>query len=143
MSPDTWSTVFLGVIAFSTLALAAGAVAAAVYAARAAQRLERALTQLREDIRPLIGRVTVVTEDTARITTLVAAQVERADSLIAEFGQRVDDVVTIVQHAIVAPAREGMAVMAAARAVFDVLRGLKSPRGPSSRAEEEDALFIG
>ena len=136
-------TFFLGVIALSTLVMAIGAVVAAVFAARAAGRLERAVTDLREEVRPLIGRATLVTEDAARITALVASQVERADVLVAEFTRRIDDVVTLIQSAVVTPAREGMAVIAALHAVFDTLRGGRASRGVGTRAEEEDALFIG
>lgn len=136
-------TVFLGVIAMSTLALAIGAIAAAVYAARAARRLERAIAELREDVRPLIARATIVTADAGRITALVAAQVERADALLGDLTRRMDDVVALVQNAVVTPAREGMAVLAALRAVFEALRGFRSSRGSGARAEEEDALFIG
>lgn len=136
-------TVFLGVIAISTLVMAIGAIAAAIYAARAAARVERTIAELREDVRPLIARATIVTEDAGRIAALVATQVERADVLVGDFTRRVDDVVTLVQNAVVTPAREGMAVLAALRAVFEALRGVQSSRGPSARAEEEDALFIG
>jgi len=136
-------TVFLGVIALSTLVMAVGALVAAVMAARAVERLERALKQLQDEIRPLIGKVTVVTQDTARITALVATQVERADQLLAGFTRRVDDVVALVENAVVAPAREGVAVLAALRAVFQALRGFREAGTARARADEEDALFIG
>lgn len=136
-------TVFLGVIALSTLVMAVGAVVAAIYAARAAERLERALKQFHEEVRPLIARATIVSEDTARITSLVADQVARADVLIGEVTRRVDDVVTLVQNAVLTPAREGMAVLAALRAVFEALRGSRGARAATTRPEEEDALFIG
>ena len=137
------STVFLGVIALSTLVMATGAVVAAVLAARAVGRLERALKQLQEEIRPLLAKVTIVTEDTSRITALVAAQVERADELLTGFGQRVDEVVALVENAVIAPAREGMAVLAALRAVFQALRGFRDAGAARARADEDDALFIG
>lgn len=140
---EAQQTFFLGVIALSTLVMAVGAVVAAMFAARAAGRLERALADFREEVRPLIGRATLVTEDAARITALVASQVERADVLVADFTRRLDDVVVLIQNAVVTPAREGMAVIAALRAVFETLRGFRNPRGSSGRAEEEDALFIG
>lgn len=136
-------TLFLGVIALSTLVMAVGCLVAAVYAARTAARLERTLTQFQDELRPLIARATVVTQDAARITSLVATQVERADVLLADFTRRVDDVVTLVQNAVIAPAREGMAVIAAMRAVFEALRGFRGARGSGGRMEEEDELFIG
>ena len=143
MDAQDTQTLFLGVIALSTLVMAVATLVAAIFAARTAARLERALTQFQDEVRPLIARATIVTQDAARITGLVADQVERADALVADFARRVDDVVTLVQNAVITPAREGMAVIAAIRAVFEALRGFRGSRGAGGRMEEEDALFIG
>ena len=143
MDAQDTQALFLGVIALSTLVMAVATLVATVFAARTAARLERALTQFQDEVRPLIARATIVTQDAARITGLVADQVERADALVADFARRVDDVVTLVQNAVITPAREGMAVIAAIRAVFEALRGFRGSRGAGGRMEEEDALFIG
>jgi hypothetical protein len=55
----------------------------------------------------------------------------------------VDETLTQVQQAIVAPAREGLAMMAGVRAAFNALRGGPAPGHAHQRAEEEDPLFIG
>jgi hypothetical protein len=49
-----------------------------------------------------------------------------------------------VQDAIVTPAREGLAIVAAVRATLTALRGFRAlaPRH-GRQAEEEDPLFIG
>ena len=73
----------------------------------------------------------------------LADQVERADAMLTDLGRRVDDTVTLVQNAVVTPAREGLALLAGIRAAVGALRGLRESRGDGNRHEEEDALFIG
>jgi hypothetical protein len=46
----------------------------------------------------------------------------------------------MVQSSIVAPAREGRAMMSAFKAALQVLRDLR--RGRQGRGDDEDALFI-
>jgi hypothetical protein len=49
-----------------------------------------------------------------------------------------------VQKAIIAPLREGAAVMAGVRAAVALLKELtKRPGSSGARSDEEDALFIG
>jgi len=140
---DGWATVFLGVIALATFVMAALQVSAAIYGARLARRLERVVGQLQAEVRPLIAHATTVSDDAARVTALVSAQVERADMLLGDFARRVDETFTLVQNAVVAPAREGLALISGIRAALAALRGVRAGRGDGSRSEEEDALFIG
>ncbi|HXH06441.1 MAG TPA: hypothetical protein VNI83_07600, partial [Vicinamibacterales bacterium] len=72
-----------------------------------------------------------------RTAALAAAQAERWDRLTADLARRVDETADILQKALVNPAREGLALVAALRA------GLAALRGRGTRVEEEDALFIG
>lgn len=139
----TWNPVFLGLIALATLVMAAIQIGAVLVAVRLARRLEQTVARLERDIEPLIGRATVVSEEAARVASLVADQVERADAMLTDLGRRVDDTVTLVQNAVVTPAREGLALLAGLRAALNALRGLRQGRGRGSRHEEEDALFIG
>lgn len=139
---SAWTVAFLGVVAASTLTLAVGAVVVAVQARRFARRLEQAVADLQADVRPLVARATAVTDEAARITGLVAHQVERADAVLADVLVRLDELSSLVQTAIVRPAREIVGVVAAVRAVIDTLRGLRQS-GSGERTEEEEALFIG
>lgn len=144
MNPvEVWSAVFLGVVAVSTLALAVGAGVAAVRVSRTARRLEQAIADLQTDVRPLIARAQVVTEDAGRIAALVARQVERADALLADVGARLDEVVALVETAIVRPVREVVGVLAALRAVVEALRSPRRRPQDGGRVEDEEALFIG
>jgi hypothetical protein len=139
---DTWATVFLGVIAVATLVMAALQIGVALFSVRVVRRLEQTVGQIQRDVQPLIGRATLVSEEAARVASTVSAQVERADALLSDLGHRVDDTVTLVQKAVVTPAREGLALVAALRAVLTGLRGMRPRRQNGSRHEEE-ALFIG
>ncbi len=136
-------SVFLGAIAAATVLMAVLQVGAVVLLARLARRLEQSVGQLQRDVQPLIAQATTVSEEAARVATLVSAQVERADGLLSDLARRVDDTVTLVQSAVVAPAREGLAIAAAVRAVLGALRGVRRSSGSGARHEEEDALFIG
>jgi hypothetical protein len=56
----------------------------------------------------------------------------------------VDYTSRVVQDAIVTPAREGLAIVAAVRATLGALRGFRALAPRHGRtAEEEDPLFIG
>jgi hypothetical protein len=136
-------SVFLGVIAAATALMAVLQVGAVVVLARLARRLEQSVGQLQRTVQPLIAQATTVSEEAARVATLVSAQVERADVLLGDLARRVDDTVTLVENAIVAPVREGLAIAAGVRAVLSALRGLRGSKGAGVRHEEEDALFIG
>jgi hypothetical protein len=145
---STWSVVFLGVIALSTLMMAVIQVGAIIYSARLARRLETLLGRLETDIKPLLERVTAISTEAARMSTLATAQVERVDQLFADIQQRTEHVMTVVQQAIITPAREGAALFGALRSTFAAIRGLKTngagrQQRPPRGVEEDDALFIG
>jgi hypothetical protein len=138
-----WGTVFLGVIAAATLLMALLQLGVAITALRLVKRVDRLTAEMQQEIRPLIARAQAVAEDASRIAALSAAQVERVDAIMATMGRRVDETATVLQQAIVAPAREGIALLAAFRAGIAALRGSRSPQPGAGRLEEEDALFIG
>jgi uncharacterized protein YoxC len=146
---NTWSVVFLGVIAFSTLVMALIQVGAIVYSARLARRIEVLLGKLEQDIQPMLERVTEISTEAARMSALATQQVERVDQLFADIQDRTEHVMNVVQQAIVVPAREGAAFFSALRSTFAALRGLRTPNGngrqqrPPRGVEEDDALFIG
>ena len=140
-----WSPVFLGVIAAAVLVMAVIQVGAIIAAARLAQRVNRLAQHLERDMAPIVANLQTIGAEAARASALATAQVERADRLFADVSARVEETTAIVQQAIVAPAREGLAVMAGLRAALTSLRdarqaaaGRRSPRG-----DEDDPLFIG
>ena len=140
-----WSLVFLGAIALATLTMAVIQVGVIVYAGRLKWRMDRLAETVEQDLKPLMGRLKEMGGDAARVTSLAVAQAERVDQLFAEFSQRSDHILSLVQNAVVVPAREGMAVLEGLRAGLAALRSLAERRAsqPSGTAEDEEALFIG
>lgn len=135
--------VFLGVIALAALVIAIVQVGLILTVGRLAARVDRLATQVQTDIKPMLANVTQVSENAARASALAVAQVERADRLFEDVSRRVDETTRIVQSAIIAPAREGRAVVTAVRTAVSAFRELRAARARSMRQEDEDALFIG
>ena len=154
---NDWGNVFLGVIAAATLIMAliqVGAIVAALKVARQAQEAvgkaqttlitaQQAITSVREEIRPLIARATAIADEASKSAALATAQAQKIDRLVTDLSRRVEDTSAVVQQAIVTPAREGLAILAALRAGLATLRGASDWRRRTSRSEEEDPLFIG
>jgi uncharacterized protein YoxC len=151
-----WGLVFLGVIALATLVMALIQVAVFVVTARLAKQAQQAvskaqetlttaqqtITSVREEIRPLIASANGIAEEASRAATLATAQVHKVDRLVSDLTARVDETSALVQQAIITPAREGLAIMAAVRATLGAIRAGADWRRRTSRSEEEP-LFIG
>ena len=138
-----WNDLFLGTIAVATLLMALAQVGAMVVAARFARQAQQTLVTVHEEIRPLLAKASAVADEAARTAALASAQVQKIDSLVTDLSQRVDETATVLQRAIVTPARQGVALLAAFKAGLAALRGIGDLRRSSSRSEEEDPLFIG
>jgi hypothetical protein len=140
-----WSVVFLGVIAVAVTVMAAVQVGCIVFGARLARRVDQLATQVDREIKPLLMNLNKVGEEAARAAQLAATQVERVDRLFAEVAIRVEDTAASLQSAIIAPAREGFALLSGIRAAFAALREIRSAAAParSARHDDDDALFIG
>jgi hypothetical protein len=140
-----WSPVFLGIIAAAVLVMAVIQVGAIIAAARLAQRVSRLAAQVERDMAPLVANLQTIGAEAARASALATAQVERADRLFAEVSARVEETTAVVQQAIMAPAREGLAVMAGLRAALTSLRDARQAATGrrAARGEEDDPLFIG
>jgi hypothetical protein len=151
------SGLFLGLIAAATLLMALvhiGASIAALRMARQAQEILSAIqgqvkplltqaSQIAEDARPLIGKANAIADEASRTLSLATAQAQKVDKLVTDLSRRVDETSAVVQQAIVTPAREGLAIVAAVRAAFGALR-FNGFRGRTGRpTEEDDPLFIG
>src|SRR5688500_10706794 len=86
------------------------------------RRVSALSTKFEREIQPLLGRINAIGADAARISALAVQQVERADAMFADVSRRVDTTLAVVQNAVVAPAREGMAIMAALKATISAVR---------------------
>jgi hypothetical protein len=138
-----WSPIFLGVIAVATLVMAVIQVGAIVFAARLGRQMQQLAASVQQDIRPLIARANTIADEATKTAALATAQAQKIDRLVTDLTRRVDETSAIVQEAIIVPAREGMALVAAIKAGLGVLRTIRVQRGRTGRVEDEDALFIG
>jgi hypothetical protein len=133
--------VFLGIIAVATAAMAIVQIGVIIVAGRLARRVDRLANQVEQELKPLSANLNAIGRDASRAMALAAAQVERADRLFADLATRIEQTVTTVQASLIAPAREGRAVLEALRAILSTIREARN-RVRRPRAEDEDALFI-
>ncbi len=140
---NEWNQVFLGVIAGATALMAIVQIGAIVVLARVALQVQGILSIIQKDIRPLIARANAVAEEASKTATLATAQAQKIDRLVTDLTRRVDETSAVIQEAIITPAREGMAIIAALKAGFGALKGLRDLRGRPGGVDDEDALFIG
>jgi hypothetical protein len=145
-----WSDLFLGVIAVATLVMAViqvGVIIAALRVAKQAQQVitsaQQVMTSVQQEVRPLVAKAHAIAEDASRTAALATVQAEKVDRLVTDLSRRVDETAAVVQEAIMTPAREGMAIVAAVKAGLGVLRGFRGVRPRHGHADEEDPLFIG
>jgi predicted PurR-regulated permease PerM len=154
---NDWNDVSLGVIAVATLVMAliqVGAILVAAKVARQAQEMlgkaqatiataQQTIASVHEEIRPLIAKASAIADEASKTAALATAQVQKIDRLVTDLSKRVDETSAVVQQAIVTPAREGLAIVAAIKAAATALRAGADWRRRTSRSEEEDPLFIG
>ena len=135
---------FLGVIAVATLIMALVQIGAIIAALRLARQAQEAITSVQRDIRPLIAKANAIAEEASRTLALATAQAQKVDRVVTDLSRRVEETAALLQQAIVTPAREGMAIVAAIKAGLGALRGLRERHPRHGRqADEEDPLFIG
>lgn len=137
------SETFLGVIAAATLLMALIQVGAIVAILRLARQAQQTIAEVQRDVRPLIEKVTAVADEASRTATIATAQAQKIDRLLTDLAVRVDQTAGVVQQAIITPAREGLAIVAALKAGFGALRGFRDRPRHGRAADEEDPLFIG
>jgi hypothetical protein len=142
---NDWNQLFLGVIAVATALMAIVQIGAIVVLARVAVQVQGILTTVQKDIGPLLARANAIADDASRTAALATAQAQKIDKMVTDLSRRVDETSAIIQQAIITPAREGMAVFAALKAGFGVLKGLglRDLRGRQGGVDDDDALFIG
>ena len=139
-----WSDIFLGVIALATLVMAVMQIGAIVAALRLARQAQQMIQSVHQDVRPLIVRANAIADEASRTVALAAAQAQKIDRLVTDLSRRVDETAGVLQQAIITPAREGLAIVAALKAGLGALRGFRELHPRHARhAEEEDPLFIG
>jgi hypothetical protein len=139
----SWSETFLAVIAVATLTMALIQVGAIIAIARIGRQAQQTLTTVHQEIRPLIAKATAVADEASRTATIATAQAQKIDRLLSDLAVRVDETSAVVQQAIITPAREGLAIVAALKATLGALKGFRERPRHGRTADEEDPLFIG
>lgn len=137
------AAVFLGVIAASTLIMALLQVGALIAILRLAKDAQKAMASVRQDVTPIITRANAILDEASRSAALASAQMQKVDRLVTDLVARADETSAVVQRAIVTPAREAGAIVAAIKAALGTFRGMSHPGRPGRHSEEEDPLFIG
>ena len=138
-----WPLVFLGTIAFATLLMALIQIGVIIALLRVTKQAQQAMSDLQRDVKPLLSKATEVAHEASRTATLATVQAEKIDRLVTDLTQRIDYTAGVVQQAIITPAREGLAIVAALKAGLTALQGIRErPRHPRT-ADDEDPLFIG
>jgi hypothetical protein len=118
-----------------------GAIIAVLRLARQAQEV---VVSVQRDVQPLLAKVNAIADEASKTATLAAAQAQKIDKLVTDLSRKADETSSLVQHAILTPAREGMAIVAGIKAALGVFRDFGDFRGRARRqADEEDPLFIG
>jgi hypothetical protein len=134
---------FLGVIAAATLLMAFIQVGAVVAILRVAKQAQQTIAEVHRDVRPLLEKVTAVADEASRTATIATVQAQKIDRLLTDLAVRVDQTAGVVQQAIITPAREGLAIVAALKAGLGALRGFRERPRHGRGGDEEDPLFIG
>jgi hypothetical protein len=137
------TNVWLGIIAVAVLVMAVIQVAAIVFAMSAARRIGRVADRLEQNLNPVVSNLQTITSEAARMTTLAAAQVERADRMFADLSRRAEQVMAAVPT-LLGPAGKGFAFLNGIKAALAAIHELRrSSRRGAAHPDDEDALFIG
>lgn len=138
---DGWGVAFLGIIAVATAATAVLQVGLILLLVRLVRRFTTLVDEVERELKPLLANANAVGRDAARVSSLMLAQVERADRLVADLATKVTETVTAVHNTMTSSAREGVALLAGLRAAIAAFRGLRGA-AEDKPADEEDTLFI-
>ncbi|HEU5254545.1 MAG TPA: hypothetical protein VFU28_01050 [Vicinamibacterales bacterium] len=137
------TNVWLGIIAVAVLVMAVIQVAAIVFAMSAARRIGQVADRLEQNLNPVVSNLQTITSEAARMTTLAAAQVERADRMFADLSRRAEQVMAAVPT-LLGPAGKGFAFLNGIKAALAAIHELRrSSRRGAAHPDDEDALFIG
>lgn len=139
---STTAEVLLGLIAVATLAMAAVQVGLVIVAVRLARQVQDLRASFDGEIRPLILNLSAASNNVVRATELAVTQIQRVDRLFGDLAHRLDDATRLVQSTLLAPLREGRALLAAVGAALGAMRDIRPIREEPLPADD-DPLFIG
>lgn len=118
----TTNEVLLGVIALATLTMAVVQVVVIVAGVRFARRVDAAVQRVEAATAPMLARVDDVATEALASMAAARSQMDRLEVLTTDMVTRIDGTVHALQNYVMAPARQGAALLAGARAAVQVLR---------------------
>ena len=139
---STTAEVLLGLIAVATLAMAAVQIGLVIVAVRLARQVQDLRASLDGEIRPLILNLSAASNNVVRATELAVSQFQRVDRLFGDLAHRLEDATRLVQSTLLAPLREGRALLAAVGAALGAMRDTR-PTREEPLPTDDDPLFIG
>ena len=114
--------VFLGVIAVATLVMALIQLGLVVGGIIAVKRVNEMLTRVEASAKPVLAHVDELIVDTKASLAAARSQVDRVERQTLHVLTRTEQAVQRVEGYLVAPAREGIALVAGARALLSAFR---------------------
>jgi hypothetical protein len=128
------SDVYLGVIAAATVLMAVVQITVLIAGIIAVKRMHQTLVRVEDSVKPVLAHVDELVVDATESIAAVRAQLDRVERQTLHVLTRTDEAVQRVHTYLVAPAREGIALAAGARALvgalrFPLIRVLKSALG--------------
>lgn len=124
----TNSEVFLGIIAGGTVAMAIVQVGLMIAALSFAKRMNAAVDRIENATKPLLTRFDEVAAEALASLAAARRQMDRLEHMTADVVNRIEQTARIAQTFVLAPARQGVALLAGARAAVQALRRLPFAR---------------
>ncbi len=113
---------FLAILAISTLVLAVVQAGIAIAGFVLARRFTAALSKMEQATMPLLSRVDAMATEGLSALESVRDQLSRVERVSSDVMNRIDHTSQRLQSYVMAPARQGVALLAGARAVMQVFR---------------------
>jgi len=118
----TTSEVFLGIIALATLAAAVAQVGVLIAGIRLARRVNTAVDRIEDAARPAMARLDALSAEALESMAAARSQMDRLERMTEDVMGRIDQTVHTLQTYVLNPARQGVALLAGARAVMTAFR---------------------
>jgi hypothetical protein len=145
---ETWGVVFLGVIALGSIVQAAFLVGLMHFGRRLSRRIDALQNRIDRDVTPALDNFARVSRAAAEIADLATIQARRADVLLADTIEKIEETASAVQQLVLRPLRPLGAIVAFLKGVQRGLAvyaelGHERPATPRRRGrDEEEHLFI-
>lgn len=112
----TTSEAFLGVIALATLTTAIAQVGVLIAGVRLARRVHTAVERIEGATGPIVARLDQLSTEALESMAAARSQMDRLERMTEDVVSRIDQTVQTLQTYVLAPARQGAALLAGARA---------------------------